>query len=150
MIYSNYPNLNPSLTLTLNLTLNLHPNLSLQRAIEEQMVQTVLASLDIDTLPLMQALLRAINDASQMEQSGYFSSLVDRLTDSHHMGTPTIAEFTQMITGLLVSIRTFNNIPYQRILSTHALNTPYQHILSTRPIIIPYQHILATHPINTS
>jgi len=70
-----------------------------QRAIEEQMVQTELASLDIDTLPLMQALLRAINDANHMEQNGYFASMVDQLTDSHHSGTPNIAEFTQMITG---------------------------------------------------
>ena len=63
------------------------------------MVQTELASLDIDTLPLMQALQRAIHNANDMEQSGYFSSMVDRLTDSHQLGTPTIAEFTQMITG---------------------------------------------------
>ena len=60
------------------------------------MVQTELASLDIDTLPLMQALQHAIKNAIHMEQSGYFASMVDRLTDS---GTPTIAEFTQMITG---------------------------------------------------
>ena len=63
------------------------------------MVQTELASLDIDTLPLMQALQHAINNAIHMEQSGYFASMVDRLTDSHRSGTPTIAEFTQMITG---------------------------------------------------
>ena len=109
------------------------------------MVQTELASLDIDTLPLMQALQRAITNATQMEVSGYFSSMVDRLTDDsqHRMGTPTIAEFTQMITGwfwFCVNRYGFSETSWQHILSTHPP-------LKTHPIMTFYQHTLWTHDL---
>ena len=114
------------------------------------MVQTQLASLDIDTLPLMLALQRAISNAAQLEQNGYFSSLVDRLTDCHHCGTPTIAEFTTMITGLCCWYTRFQQTPYQQALSTHlhAILAKHHTLLTNATVIYtntPYQHILSRY-----